>query len=80
MPSGTIKMLDPHSGYGFIAADSGDVFFHRTMLEPDIFEQLCEGQPVEFLVDPGAYPLGIGSRAVRVTPTVVASLAPRRPR
>ncbi len=49
MALGTIKHVNPR-GYGFIIPDGGahDLFFHISMLEDQSFDQLREGQRVEF--------------------------------
>jgi CspA family cold shock protein len=54
--TGTIKKIIRDKGFGFIVPDDGsdDVFFHRTRLGPKMqFEDLREGEEVEFQVRPG---------------------------
>jgi CspA family cold shock protein len=54
--TGTIKRIVRDKGFGFIAPDdgSGDVFFHRSRLAGRTqFEDLREGEQVEFQVRPG---------------------------
>ena len=54
MAQGTIKKLINAKGFGFIGPEggSGDVFFHTSALENANFDELQEGQTVEFeLVD-----------------------------
>ncbi len=54
--TGTIKKVVKDKGFGFIVPDDGsdDVFFHRSRLGPKIqFEDLREGDEVEFQVRPG---------------------------
>jgi CspA family cold shock protein len=54
--TGTIKKIVRDKGFGFIVPDDGsdDVFFHRSRLGPKIqFEDLREGDEVEFQVRPG---------------------------
>jgi CspA family cold shock protein len=54
--TGTIKRMVRDKGFGFITPDdgSGDVFFHRSRLGPRArFEDLREGDEVEFQVRPG---------------------------
>jgi CspA family cold shock protein len=54
--TGTIKKVVRDKGFGFIVPDDGsdDVFFHRSRLGPKIqFEDLREGDEVEFQVRPG---------------------------
>jgi CspA family cold shock protein len=54
MATGTIKRLIKERGFGFIqtAGSSEEVFFHTTSLSPGEFDQLSEGQSVEFDVEP----------------------------
>ncbi|MGD9853740.1 MAG: cold-shock protein [Planctomycetaceae bacterium] len=47
MPQGKIKKLT-EKGFGFIETDHGDLFFHMSALRDASFEQLYEGQAVEF--------------------------------
>lgn len=68
MNQGTIKSLRDR-GFGFIAPDGGtqDLFFHMNSVEGTHFEQLREGQRVEFIA--GADPRNPGrSRAEHVRP------------
>ena len=54
--TGTIKKIIRDKGFGFIIPDDGgeDVFFHRSRLGPKMqFEDLREGEEVEFQVRPG---------------------------
>lgn len=54
--TGTIKKIMTDKGFGFIVPDDGsdDVFFHRSRLGPKMrFEDLREGDEVEFQVRPG---------------------------
>ncbi|HEX5505681.1 MAG TPA: cold shock domain-containing protein [Thermomicrobiales bacterium] len=50
MAQGTIKTIREDRGFGFIAADgeSTDLFFHSSAVESPTFEELREGQRVEF--------------------------------
>jgi cold shock protein len=53
---GTIKKIVRDKGFGFIVPDDGsnDVFFHRSRVAPKVvFEDLREGEEVEFEVRPG---------------------------
>lgn len=63
MPTGTIKKL-AEKGFGFIASDGGDVFFHVSALQDVEFEQLQEGQSVEYEIGQG--PKGPRAENVRV--------------
>ncbi len=49
MPQGTIKKLVSDKGFGFIKGDSDEFFFHRSAVEDGSFEDLREGQTVEFV-------------------------------
>jgi CspA family cold shock protein len=53
---GTIKKIIRDKGFGFIVPDDGseEVFFHRSRLAPKVvFEDLREGEEVEFQVTKG---------------------------
>lgn len=54
MPQGTIKKLTD-KGFGFITQDGSDkdLFFHMSALEDGEFDQLREGQRVEFSIGNG---------------------------
>lgn len=64
MPQGTIKKLIRDKGFGFIGQDGRDLFFHRSAVEGVAFEELEEGQTVEF--DEGEGPKGPRAENVRV--------------
>jgi len=49
MAKGTIKKLVSDKGFGFIKGDGGEVFFHSSALENTTFDQLHEGQNVEYV-------------------------------
>lgn len=66
---GTIKRINDDRGFGFIAPDDGsqDLFFHASVVEGRAFDQLREGQRVEF--ETGTDPRNAGrARADRVRP------------
>jgi len=63
MSQGTIKKLTD-KGFGFIAGDDGELFFHNSSLDGVSFEDLREGQTVEFNV--GSGPKGPRAENVRV--------------
>ncbi len=63
MPQGTIKKLTD-KGFGFIAGDNGELFFHNSALENSSFEELSEGQTVEYTEGQG--PKGPRAENVRV--------------
>jgi len=50
MATGEIKRLERERGFGFIRPEgaSEDVFFHSTALQGLVFDNLNEGQKVEF--------------------------------
>ena len=57
MTTGTIKRLVRDRGFGFIQADGAteEVFFHKSSVEQPTFDELNEGQKVNFDAeqDPG---------------------------
>jgi CspA family cold shock protein len=63
MAQGTIKKLTD-KGFGFIASDNGELFFHNSSLDGVSFEDLREGQTVEFTE--GSGPKGPRAENVRV--------------
>ncbi len=63
MSQGTIKKLTD-KGFGFIAGDDGELFFHNSALEGVSFDDLREGQTVEFTE--GSGPKGPRAENVRV--------------
>ena len=54
MATGTITRLVRDRGFGFIkAADSSeDIFFHSSSVNETTFDELSEGQEVEFDTEP----------------------------
>ncbi len=54
MATGRIKSLVRDRGFGFIqeSGASEDVFFHSTSLAGGSFDELSEGQNVEFDIEP----------------------------
>lgn len=67
MPQGEIKRIVSDRGFGFIAAKPQDVFFHHTSVAEGTFDDLREGQTVEYEVEQGGGG-GKGPRAVNVRP------------
>jgi CspA family cold shock protein len=68
MASGTIKKLVTEKGFGFIqTGDGGDIFFHHSTVQNSQFDQLTEGQQVEYSVEQGQGQKGKGPRAASVT-------------
>ena len=63
MPQGQIKKLTD-KGFGFIAGDGGEYFFHQSALQDVRFEDLREGQTVEYTEGQG--PKGPRAENVRV--------------
>jgi len=64
MPQGTIKKLVTEKGFGFIAGEREDVFFHHSVVEGGMFDSLREGQKVEYSEGRGPK----GTRAEHVRP------------
>jgi len=64
MPQGTIQRLVADRGFGFISSDSGDIFFHHSVVQDTTFEALTEGQSVEYESETG----NKGPRATSVKP------------
>jgi CspA family cold shock protein len=63
MAKGTIKRKTDR-GFGFIQTDSGpDLFFHMSVVEGGTFEELEEGQTVEYVEGTG--PKGPRAESVR---------------
>lgn len=48
MSQGTIKKLVSERGFGFIQGERGELFFHSSAVEGTPFENLREGQKVEY--------------------------------
>ena len=53
MPQGKIKKLVSEKGFGFISGDQGDLFFHHSEVKSGSFDELQEGDLVEFTVGTG---------------------------
>jgi CspA family cold shock protein len=69
MALGKVKKLVHDKGFGFIQTDSGeDVFFHHSTVANQGFDDLTEGQQVEYTIEQGHSPKGKGPRAASVTP------------
>ena len=64
MPQGTIKKLVADRGFGFIEGDRGELFFHHSEVNGVTFEELSEGQTVEYEIGEGRK--GPCATAVRV--------------
>ncbi len=63
MATGTIKKLTDR-GFGFISTDGAELFFHKSAVTGCAFEDLREGQSVEFTEGQGPK----GPRAESVKP------------
>ena len=63
MSQGTIKKLTD-KGFGFIDGERGDIFFHSSAVEGTTFEQLREGQKVNY--NEGMGPKGKRAENVQV--------------
>lgn len=70
MPQGTIKKLVAEKGFGFISGERGDIFFHHSVVADGGFDDLQEGQAVEYSVEADAAKnrSGKGPRAGSVKP------------
>jgi len=68
MPQGVVKKIVSDRGFGFISSDKEDVFFHHSSVVDAGFDDLKEGQSVEFEVEESAGGRGKGPRATSVTP------------
>ncbi len=64
MAQGTIKKIISEKGFGFIEGQNGELFFHRSAVEGAGFEDLREGQEVEY--EEGHGPKGPRADKVRV--------------
>jgi cold shock protein len=63
MAQGTIKKLSD-KGFGFIAGERGDLFFHHSAVQEARYDDLREGQAVEY--EEGQGPKGPRAENVRV--------------
>ena len=63
MAQGKIKKLIAEKGFGFIAGDGGEIFFHHSALVGTTIEALHEGQLVEY--EEGRGPKGHRAENVR---------------
>ena len=69
MAVGKVKKLVQDKGFGFIqTSDGNDVFFHHSVVADQGFDNLHEGQQVEYSVDQGGGQGGKGPRASLVKP------------
>ena len=63
MLQGTIKKVIANKGFGFIAGEKGEIFFHHSALEGTSIEALSVGQKVEY--EEGSSPKGPCAENVR---------------
>ena len=68
MPQGKIKRLVADRGFGFVEGERDDIFFHHSDVTAVRFEELHEGQMLEYEVGQGPK----GPRATNVRPADVA--------
>ena len=69
MPQGVVKKIVTDRGFGFISGDREDVFFHHSTVTETGFDDLQEGQAVEYQIeDGGSGRPGKGPRASSVKP------------
>ena len=53
MPQGKIRKLVTDRGFGFIEGDGDDLFFHHSEIRGASFEELREGQVVDYEIGQG---------------------------
>lgn len=53
VPQGKIKKLVSDRGFGFIEGERGELFFHHSECTGVTFEELSEGQTVEYEIGQG---------------------------
>ena len=53
MPEGKIKKLVSDRGFGFVDGGQDELFFHHSELQGVTFEELQEGQTLEYEVGQG---------------------------
>ena len=69
MPQGTVKKLVSDRGFGFIQGERGELFFHHSAVEGTRFDDLQEGQAVDYQVEQaggGGGGKGKGPRAINI--------------
>lgn len=64
MPQGKIKKLISGKGFGFIEGNGKDLFFHSKEVQGTTFDELHEGEEVEYTV--GQSPKGPCATSVRL--------------
>lgn len=68
MPQGKIKRLVSDRGFGFVEGDRDDVFFHHSQVIGVSFDDLKEGQEMEYEIGRGPK----GPRAENIRPAGAA--------
>ena len=70
MPQGIITKIVADRGFGFISGEQGEVFFHHSSVNGTAFDDLQQGQAVEYELDQTEDPRrrNKGPRAASVTP------------
>lgn len=53
MPQGKIKKIVSDRGFGFVEGESGDLFFHHSEVQGTTFDELQEGQTLEYEIGEG---------------------------
>ncbi len=53
MPQGKVKRLVADRGFGFVEAGRNDLFFHHSEVKGTAFDDLREGQMVDYEVGEG---------------------------
>jgi len=69
MPQGRIKRLVADRGFGFVEGERGDIFFHHSDVQGINFDDLKEGQLLEYEVGRG--PKGPRASNVRLVEQAV---------
>ena len=53
MPQGKVKKIVSDRGFGFIEGERGDLFFHHSEVQDGTFDDLSEGQLVDYEIGQG---------------------------
>ena len=53
MPQGKIKKLVSDRGFGFVEGEKGELFFHHSEVQGSSFDELQEGQTLEYEIGEG---------------------------
>lgn len=68
MPQGKITKLVSDRGFGFITGERGEVFFHHSSVADAGFDNLQEGQTVQYELESEGGGRGKGPRTSSVKP------------